>query len=245
MKPFSNRWLRALLLAAVGATGLSALASTPPAEVHNDSVRLIVGCDSLRYRTLTHDDFVAVAEDLGVDVPTIRAVAYVEAGKACEGFNPDNTPVINFDLTMFQRFAAKRGINLSKYRKKYPVVFSPPNIKRYGSYQSAQYARLEAAMQINKQLAMESTFWGMFQIGGFNYKLCGCKSVEEFVSLMSYSCGEQLELFARLIKAVKYDGYLRRHEWAKFSAAYNGPGYRKRKYDVRMAAAYRKFAAEK
>lgn len=244
MKPQLRKWLRALLFIA-GAAGLSALAASPPqAEVRSDTVRLLAACDSLRYRTLTHDDFVAVAEDLGVDVPTIRAVAYVEAGKACAGFNPDNTPIINFDLTMFQRFAAKRGINLSKYRKKYPVVFSPPNIKRYGSYQSAQYARLEAAMEINKQIALESTFWGMFQIGGFNYKLCGCKSVEEFVSLMSFSCGEQLELFAQLIKAVKYDGYLRRREWAKFAAAYNGPNYRKRSYDVRLANAYRKFAAE-
>ena len=42
------------------------------------------------------------------------------------------------------------------------------------------------------------TFWGMFQIGGFNYRQCGRETVDEFVRLMSYSELEQLELFRRI-----------------------------------------------
>ena len=35
---------------------------------------------------------------------------------------------------------------------------------------------------------------------GFNYQVSGCKSVSEFVEMMTESEGKQLELFVRFIK---------------------------------------------
>ena len=88
------------------------------------------------------------------------------------------------------------------------------------------------------------TFWGMFQIGGFNYKLCGCESVDEFVRLMSYSELEQLELFAAFLRNTGYVKDLRAKSWAAFARKYNGPSYAKRGYHTKMANAYAKFKAE-
>lgn len=199
-----------------------------------------VETDSLRYRTLTRADYEEVAKEMDIPVAAIRAVVDIEAGARGEGFNPDHTPIINFDLTMFRQAARRRGIDINKYRGSHPVVFQAPNRRKYGSMQAAQYARLDAAMTIDTIAALEGTFWGMFQIGGFNWKLCGCGSVREFVHLMSYSEREQLELFAKFLKSRNLDQYIRNRDWSRFALCYNGPGYKKMRYDSRMAAAFAK-----
>lgn len=200
--------------------------------------------DSLRYKTLTLDDYKAVAEELNIPVAAIRAVVEIEAGTACEGFNADHTPLINFDVSMFRQAARRRNINLNKYKSTHAVVFNPPNRKKYGSQQAAQYARLHSAMSIDTVAALEGVFWGMFQIGGFNWKLCGYDSVQDFVADMAHSERRQLEIFAKFIKAAKFDGYLRNRQWAKFSMRYNGPGYKKHRYDTRMAALYARYSKQ-
>ena len=85
------------------------------------------------------------------------------------------------------------------------------------------------------------TFWGMFQIGGFNYKLCGCETVGEFVKLMSESELEQLELFAAFITNTGMLPDLKAKNWAAFARKYNGASYARRGYHTRMANAYAKF----
>lgn len=200
--------------------------------------------DSLRYVSLTSADYAEVAGELGISVACIRAVVDIEAGNKGEGFNADHTPLINFDLTMFRQAARRRGVNLEKFKSSHAVVFAAPNIRKYGSQQAAQYARLRSAMTIDSIAAMEGTFWGMFQIGGFNWRQCGCPSVSEFVRLMSYSEREQLELFASFIKKAGMVTYLQKLQWAEFARRYNGPGYRRHSYDTRMAAAYRKYSAK-
>ena len=88
------------------------------------------------------------------------------------------------------------------------------------------------------------TFWGMFQIGGFNYKLCGCDSVDEMVRLMSYSELEQLELFATFITNTGMLPDLKAKNWAAFARKYNGASYARRGYHTKMANAYARFKKE-
>ncbi|HET9994735.1 MAG TPA: N-acetylmuramidase domain-containing protein [Candidatus Acidoferrum sp.] len=38
------------------------------------------------------------------------------------------------------------------------------------------------------------------------------------------------------------DTAMRSHDWANFARGYNGPNYAKNQYDVRLAAAYQKYA---
>ena len=140
-----------------------------------------------RYLRLTDDDYRTIAEELGVETAAIKAVVDIEAGPSHKGFWKPGKPLINFDLSMFQQFARRRGVSLEKARKSSPVIFRKPDRAKYGSYQGAQYARLEAAAKICKPLGVESCFWGMFQIGGFNWRKCGCDNIEEFVALMSRS----------------------------------------------------------
>ena len=152
------------------------------------------------YGPLTEADYREIAEELGVEPAAIHAVVEIETGKTRRGFYAEGCPIINFDLPVFRRAAARRGINLSKYSSTHPTVFSAPNIRKYGSQQRAQQARLDAALTIDSIAAIESTFWGMFQIGGFNWKLCGAESRADFVRRMQRSEYDQLRLFANYMR---------------------------------------------
>lgn len=196
------------------------------------------GCDLMMLPTdtiltLTETDFEEVAAELGVEVAAIKAVVEIEAGRTHEGFAAPGKPLINFDLSMFRRFATRRGVNLSKYSKSHSVVFASSR----GS-QTRAHRRLEAAKSINPHAAVEGTFWGMFQIGGFNWKKCGAENIDDFVCRMSRSERDQLEMFASFISSTGLVKHLKTKNWAAFARGYNGPGYAKRSYHTRMALAY-------
>lgn len=193
---------------------------------------------------LTNEDYRRVADSLGVEPASIKAVASIEAGASRRGFYDLAKPVINFDLNVYRNFAKRNGLNLTKYTKSHAVIFNRPNISRYGSYQQAQQARLDAAMSIDSITAIFGTFWGMFQLGGFNWKRCGASSPADFVEKMSTSELQQLEMFASFIRNSGLLPALQKKDWATFARGYNGPGYAARGYHTRMAEAYRKFKKE-
>ncbi len=196
------------------------------------------------YTYLTDEDYREVAEELGIETAVIKAVVDIEAGKKHEGFWKPGKPLINFDLSMYRKYAPRHGVSLSKAKKRKPVIFSRPNVKRYGSYQGGQYARLEAACEIDSVSAMESVFWGMFQIGGFNWRKCGVDSVVDFVRMMSRSERDQLELFARFITNSGMLDDLKKKKWLSFALKYNGPKAKSRGYHKRLAAAYKRYSKE-
>lgn len=207
-------------------------------DVSDTIASAVKGCDLMllptdTILTLTETDFEEVAAELGVEVAAIKAVVEIEAGRTHEGFFAPGKPLINFDLSMFRRFATRRGVNLSKYSKSHSVVFASSR----GS-QSRAHRRLEAARSINPHAAVEGTFWGMFQIGGFNWKKCGAESIDDFVCRMSRSERDQLEMFASFISSTGLVKHLKTKNWAAFARGYNGPGYTKRSYHTRMAQAY-------
>ncbi len=243
--------LLSLLLGSTSCNAAPADQSPPEATVPADTVALEgeTGVTETgmhdRYTRLTEEDYKAVAEELGIEVAAIKAVVDIEAGLSHEGFGEPGKALINFDLSMFRKFSQNHGVNVNKYRRSHSTVFAAPNAKRYGTRQAAQHARLEQAKTINHDAAIEGTFWGMFQIGGFNWKKCGAESLDDFEGRMNTSEREQLELFANFIKNAGLVKYLKNKDWAGFSLRYNGPGYRKRNYHGRMAAAYNKYKKQK
>lgn len=208
--------------------------------VDGDTIPLEIAPE-YRHGRLTEDDFVEVAAEMDVEVAAIKAVVEIEAGKSHQGFWSEGKPLINFDLSMFRRFASRNGIALGKYRRSHSVVFSRPMASRYGSQQAAQQARLDAARTIHDLSAVQGTFWGMFQIGGFNWKKCGADSPDDFVRLMSRSERDQLELFATFVRKSGLLPALQARNWRAFARGYNGSSYAARGYHTRMASAYARF----
>ncbi len=65
--------------------------------------------------------------------------------------------------------------------KRYSTIFFPKWDKSKYLGGVHEYKRLELAKEIDGECALKSASWGMFQIMGFNHRLCGCKDVFEFV----------------------------------------------------------------
>ncbi|MBD5184359.1 MAG: N-acetylmuramidase family protein [Bacteroidales bacterium] len=189
-----------------------------------------------RYATLTDADFNLVAKRLGVEVAAIKAVVVIEAGEKMEGFWAPGVPVVNFDRTMYNRYRSKAS------SKGNPSEKVPSGLK---GYPLQEWTQLVTARKSNVDAANMGTFWGMFQIGGFNYKQCGCSSVAEMVRLMSYSELEQLELFASFLINTGMVNDLKAKNWASFAKKYNGPNYARRGYHTKMANAYARFKSKK
>ena len=206
-----------------------------------DTIMLAVD-PALRSGRLTERDYIEVAEELGIEVATIKAVVDIEAGQDHKGFWAEGKPIINFDLSVFRKMAKRNGVNLAHAAKTHPVIFASPNTKKYGSYQAAQQARLDAAREVDNKTAIEGTFWGMFQIGGSHWKLFDFQSPDEFVEMMSRSERDQLELFATFITKSGMLPALKTKNWAAFARKYNGAGYARKGYHKRMAKAYAKYS---
>ncbi|MDE7438211.1 MAG: N-acetylmuramidase family protein [Muribaculaceae bacterium] len=216
----------------------------------NDSVRLVVdsvaadsGCvqtrsgriinEADRYTKLTDEDFAIVADELGVEIAAIKAVVLIEAGVNMKGFWAPGVPVINFDRTVYNRVRSQAPNKAGAKGEKVPSGLT--------GYALREWTQLINARKVNAQGANMGTFWGMFQIGGFNYKKCGCETVDEMVKLMSESEFSQLEVFAHFIKNAGMLEDLKNKNWAQFARKYNGASYAKRGYHTRMAKAYAKF----
>lgn len=193
---------------------------------------------------LEEEDYAWAAESLGVEPAVIHAVVDVEAGAHHKGIIRQGEPLVAFSIDLFRRHTRKHGVNLSIYAKRYPEVFAGPDSKKYGSRQAAQFSRLRQAMAIDTVAAVYSTYWGMFQISGEYWKLCGTRSTSDFVWRMSQSERQQLELFVCFVRNMDMDQALQHRQWAQFARKYNGPAYARRGYHHKLERAYRKYAGK-
>lgn len=185
-------------------------------------------------------DIKHAAELLNVEPAVIKAVLEVETGNKGGFIKDTNKPIILFEGHIFWRQLKLRNIDPLKYANTsmYSDILYPKWTKQYYKGGIKEWDRLNRAICINKEAALESASWGLGQIMGFNYKMCDCKDVNEFVSKMEESEGAQLELFIRFIKNNRMDSYLRNKDWKGFARHYNGSGYAQNKYDIKLEKAY-------
>ena len=190
-------------------------------------------------RFLSEDDMIAVAKDLGVVLATIKAVTEVEAQGI--GFWGDR-PKILFERHIFWKQLKKRGLDPKKFAAGNSDILST----RSGGYKggTAEYARLDRAKAINQPAALESASWGMFQIMGFHWQSLGYTSPKKFVGLMYKGEAEHLKAFGKFVTVNKLVRYLKAEDWAGFARRYNGPAYKRNKYDQKLARAFRKHSRD-
>lgn len=184
-------------------------------------------------KKLTEADYKAVAKKFNIEVATLKAVVSVESGGS--GFFSDGTPKILFEAHIFSRLTGHRydktNPNISSY-------FWNKKLYKGGTYENA---RLGEACKLNRNAGLQSASWGLFQIMGFNYAVCGFKTLQAFINAMYKSEAEHLKAFCNFIRNKKIDGYLRNKNWARFAFFYNGAGYLLNRYDSKLKAAYEQF----
>ncbi len=188
---------------------------------------------------LTNSDYCKAAIDLKCDVAALMAVAEVETkGQA---FYADGFPVILFERHKFYKYVKERSAaDAAEWFRIYPSICNPKS-GGYGKAGQNQRDKFNFAFSLDKIAAMKACSWGKFQIMGFNHKLCGFKSVGEFVDAMKSGEAAQLRAFINFVKSCGLTDELRRLDWAGFARGYNGINYRANNYDGKMAFAYAKY----
>lgn len=190
---------------------------------------------------LTPGDIEAEAAEIGCEPAIIYAVCDVEAGKS--GFLPSGKPKILFEAHVFGRLTDHQG------DRDHPNISAPRwDRSLYGAGGEHQYDRLAEAMELDREAALKSASWGMFQIMGMNAGLCGYNAangapdVEAFVKAMVTGERAHLDAFTKFCVANYIDDDLRARRFDTFTRVYNGPGQVEH-YSTLLAAAYRKARA--
>ncbi|MBB1601901.1 N-acetylmuramidase family protein [Variovorax sp. UMC13] len=186
-------------------------------------------------KTLVPEDFQRAADALGVDVPSIKAVAQIEAPNG--GFLSTGEPTILFERHVFSERTQGR------FDATHPDI-SNPTPGGYGRTWE-QHARLAEAAALDRTAALEATSWGKFQIMGFNHQTAGFMTLQGFINAMYASEGKQLDAFISFLKNDRggvMQRALKAKDWATFAKNYNGPSYVKKNYDERLRDAYRALA---
>ena len=203
---------------------------------------------------ITDADYEAAAKELGCEVEVIKAIARQETGKlevlGLGAFDKKNRPTILFERHIFSQ------VTKNAYDQKYPDISATKGYlagtakdangkkyddgKHYGLF-SWQYRKLAKAYQLNPEAAIQACSWGKFQVLGQNYKLCGLTSAVNFAKSMCKSELEHLNIMVSFCKGNNLGNALKNRKWATIARIYNGPEYKKNKYDTELAAHYEHF----
>lgn len=192
---------------------------------------------------LTDENIAAAAKTLGVDVASVKAVLDVESNGS--GFLSDGRPVIQYEPhVMYSLIKTRVGVGAAE-----TALARRPDLiaKVPGSYQKLSKEQSdmgEAAKQFGRDMALEAASWGLFQIMGYHWKRLGYPTLQEFVNAMYRGEAEHLDAFVRFVKTeAPLLKALKARDWAGFARRYNGPGYAKNRYDIKLADAYKRFSA--
>ena len=185
-------------------------------------------------------DIESAAKALNIEVAAIKAVNQVEAAGR-RGFLANGKIMILFEGHVFWKELKKLGINPRNHVAGNENILYESWTKKHYKGGPLEHDRLNQAIKINKSAALASASYGKFQIMGNNYKACGFTSVEDFVNAQNTGEGAQLMTFVNFLKANNLVSALRNKNWAAFAKGYNGPGYAKNKYDIKLAEAYNRY----
>ena len=188
---------------------------------------------------LQSGDVGRAAKRIGIETAVLLSFLEVEA--AGRGFDNQNRVKMLFEPHIFWRNlkgplrqkAVEMGLAYQRWKP--------------GSYPRDSYPRLEAAISLDAKAAYLSASYGLGQIMGFNYKDAGHLSVLEFVKSAQHSeCRQLIQLvtlmkswgMASMLKPGK--DYTNPDNWRSAAKRYNGSGYAKHGYHIKLAKAYEK-----
>lgn len=191
-------------------------------------------------KTLTNEQIKDLANKHDIEYAGLKAVVEVEASG--KGFIGDEPKILYEPHIMYRLLTKKNYITIrNNLMKAHPNLCYP----RWGTYkygaESIQHRRLEIASQFNRDTALESCSWGLGQVMGFHWKSLGYESLQAFINDMYESEAKQLEAMIRFIKVNGLLLALKNKDWVKFARGYNGSGYAKNKYHIKLANAYAKY----
>ncbi|OZG41784.1 peptidoglycan-binding protein [Aeromonas sp. A35_P] len=196
---------------------------------------------SERGNQLTINNMQSGADLLGLPLATMATVAQVES--IGEGFTKAMRPVVLFERHVFYKQLTKHKgkATANQLAASYPNLVNP----KRGGYAggAAEWERLQLAISLHKDAAIESASWGMFQIMGYHWQTLGFACASDWMGAMQRSEVEHLTALCRFIQQdAAMHKALQGRKWADFARRYNGPAYKENDYDTKLAKAYDHFA---
>lgn len=186
-----------------------------------------------RAKRIEDIDLPRIGALIGVGEDEIHAVMDVETHGS--GFDNQGRPRILFERHKFYKYLPK-----SKRATGIKSGLANPKPGGYGK-ENSQYGKLKRAIEIDETAALKACSWGLAQIMGFNHLFAGYSTVQAMVKDFMDDEDNHLEAMIRFIKTNKLDDELRDHNWAGFAQGYNGSGYHKNNYHVKLANAFAKW----
>ena len=172
------------------------------------------------------------AKENKIQVSKLKAFIQVESsGKP---FYSDGHPTVRFECLKF-------NIQIDESKK----VRCNTDKYKYGNAEDTNKEAFLRALQIDKNLAIKTSSFGMGQVMGSNYNMVGYSSEEEFYKAM-FSEQNQIKVFFQFI-INKNGGIILQElqkentDWAIVAKNYNGVKYKDNNYDVKLASAEQTF----
>lgn len=178
------------------------------------------------------------AKEFGLEPAALLAIAEIEsAGQVFAKVDGRNEPLIRFEGHYFDRRLA--GDQQERARA---AGLASPNAGDIANPrgQAARWQLLGQAAAIDHRAAYESTSWGLGQVMGAHWQWLGFADVDALVTEARSGAAGQARLMARYLDKAGLADALNGHDWEAVGHGYNGPGFRKNNYHVKLAEAYRR-----
>lgn len=183
----------------------------------------------------------AKAAEFKVQAAHLKAVTEVESnGKIFALIDGERRPMILFEPHVFYRRLSGAA---QAEAVKLKLAAERPSRKLYPKLQRDRWAQIEAGEALLKRhklpagAARESASYGVGQVMGYHWKALGFTSLAQFLKTVSAGVEGQVDVMMRFIITNSLDDELRDGRWAAFARGYNGAGFRKNRYDTKLAEA--------
>lgn len=184
-----------------------------------------------------------IAGDYNIPYANLRAVVEVEsAGRTSALVNGRAEPLIRWEGHYFDR----RLSGEQRARARQLGLASPKvgGVKNPRNQEDRWNELLLPAAKINKDAAYESCSWGLGQVMGSHWKAFGYSGVVDLVTKARSGIQGQIQLMLRYCVVNNLIDELQRGDFTAFARAYNGPGYKKNRYDEKMRELAKKYAGD-
>lgn len=182
-----------------------------------------------------------IATDHDLDPAVLMAVVEVEShGRPGVWLGSRFEPMIRFEGHYFHRLLPPEKVARAvRARLASPIAGEIRN----PILQLSRWKLVARASRIDRTAALSSVSWGVGQVMGAHWDWLGYASIDELVNEARSGVAGQVRLMMRYIQKAGLKEKLEQCDWAGFARAYNGPAFKKHRYDRKLAKAHRKYAA--
>ena len=180
-----------------------------------------------------------IARENELEPAALLAICDVESGgRSFARVDGRQEPLIRFEGHYFdRRLTGSKRLRARREKLASPKAGAIANPRT----QAGRWALLRRAEAIDRHAARESVSWGLGQVMGAHWAWLGYGSVDDLVEEARNGLTGQVQLMVRYIRKAGLEKAIRTQNWAEFARGYNGPAFRKYRYDTNIAAAYRRY----